>query len=154
MYIGQPQTDTRDKEYNPGIPSKKLLLQLSKNYFAYALSTLTAGDPLKRYASRKIHDADLLLPLSIYVLLNLDKRDFCKFADKLKENDSLNFVTALLIRSRLPEWETSEQTVFPEWKARIPQQPRERVTAQPEASQDDSQLLIRDAPLKIRNKIP
>lgn len=166
------KAEARGKAYHPDIPNKKLLLQLSKDYLAHALTALTAGyalgksekfirsillaplaeAALKHYEYRKIHDADLLLLVSAFVLLNLDKRDFCKFTDQLQESGFRDFVTDTLIRSRLPEWEVSEQTVFPQWKTCLTQQLGETATAGPEAFPDDSRLLIRDALLKVRIK--
>ena len=166
------KAEAQGKAYHPDIPNKKLLLQLSKAYLAHALTALTAGyalgksekfirsillaplaeAALKRYEYRKIHDADLLLLVSAFVLLNLDKRDFCKFTDQLQESGFRDFVTDTLIRSRLPEWEVSEQTVFPQWQACLTQQPGETATAGPESFPDDNRLLIRDALLKVRIK--
>lgn len=152
----------RGKEYHPDISNKNLLLPLSKEYLAHVLSALTSAyalgksekfirsillEPLteatmNEYKYRKNHKADLLIIISAFILLNLDKRDFGKFTDKLKENGS---ATDTLIRSRLTEWEMSEQSVFPEWKSRIIQQPGGMVTTEPGDFPNNCQLIIRDA---------
>ena len=162
------RAEARGKDYHPGLSNKKLLLQLTKDYLTHALAALTAGyalgksekylrsmllNPLaeaalKRYEYRKIREAILLPVLSAFILLNLDARDFEKFAGKLKKSGVRDFVTDTLFRSRLPGWELTEQTVFPGWKAFLAGTP---APAEPEDSPEGSSLLIRDALLKIRN---
>lgn len=116
------KAEARGKDYHPGLPNKKLLLQLTKDYLTHALAALTAGyalgknekylrslllgslaeAALKRYEYRKIREVTLLPVLSAFILLGLDPRDFEKFATQLKASGVRDFVTDTLVRYRLP----------------------------------------------------
>ena len=167
------KAEERGKEYHPEISNKKLLLKVSKEYLAHALTALTAGyalgksdkflrsmllEPvaeaaLKRYEYRKISEPDLLLIVSAFVLLNLDKRDFEKFAGQLKENNIHDSMLDTLIRHKLPDWEVTEDTRFPElkeWFTRDLQHGEIAISELEESLNGHNQPIIRDAILKIR----
>jgi hypothetical protein len=108
---------------------------------------------LKRYEYRKISEPDLLLIVSAFVLLNLDKRDFEKFTGQLKENNIHDFMLDTLIRHKLPDWEASEDTRFPElkeWFTRGLQHGEIAIPELEESLNGHNQPIIRDAILKIR----
>ena len=154
------KAEARGKDYHPGLPNKKLLLQLTKDYLTHALAALTAGyalgksekylrslllgplaeAALKRYEYRKIREATLLPVLSAFVLLGPDPRDFEKFAAQLKASGVRDFVTDTLVRSRLPHWEVTEHTAFPGWKALLTGSghPGDTTTAEPEDTSEDT----------------
>ena len=114
-----------------------------------------AAEKCSEYGS--VRFSDLLSVYSGCVLLGYEKVNMKRFCDKLVKNGIRDFVFDFLIRSLVPDWTLTEDTVFPQIKEWIVSQQEnianpETIAALKEISCISRNVVIVDAIMKIVQK--